>query len=369
MSEQDLFRLLGLSLSSPSASDLSEGVSDMSLSTSPGSDCPQHSRPPNALTNGKSTNGNGGETGSNLGNGDGGGGGGETEGGSKPRRRLVARQLSSNPYLASSSSVDDHNPATPSASFAFGENNQFEESPLPLRSCSFPAAGEFVENLAHRQQQQYNQIHNLSHHDIQPLSHDQYYSNVVNGNVHGYYPPPPTRTPCSNTRTTPPETVPHDTSSLPRSVNSWGHFSKSSYNRYKYRRSDYSSDSDEDSHPSPPQLPHKISSSSGSSAPQPHTCLSEYQHISSSSNRKKSATDTKKDHNHFSEGVRPNVFKERFAVSMVSNQSAFVCFVAMCNYASIPELELMCVQVFYDRHWWLRLKKKKLSVCEVESCC
>lgn len=317
MSEQDLFRLLGLSLSSPSASDLSEGVSDMSLSTSPGSDCPQHARQPNTLSNGKTTN-SGGEVGGTLGNGDG-GGTAETESGPKPRRKLVARQLSSNPYLASSSSLDDHNPVTPAASFAFGDN-QYEEPQLPLRSCSFPAAGEYVENLAHhhQQQQQYNQIHNLSNHDNRPLSHDQYYSNVVNGNVHGYYPPAPTRTPCSNTRTTPPETVPHDMSSLPRSVNSWGHFSRSSYNRYKYRRSDYSSDSDEDSHPSPPQLPHKISSSLGL-APQPHTCLSEYQHISSNSNHK-SATDTKKDHNHFSEGVRPNVFKERFAVSMVSSQ-------------------------------------------------
>ncbi|XP_076448455.1 uncharacterized protein LOC143285119 [Babylonia areolata] len=351
MSEQDLFRLWGLSLSSPSASDLSEGVSDMSLSTSPGSDCPQHSRAATSLTNGKTTNGENEVIGSSsrLRNGESG-----DEGGPKPRRRLVVRQLSSNPYLASSSSMEDHNPLTPAASFAFGENNDPEEAPVTLRSCSYPAGGEFVENLAH--QQQYSQIHHLSQHN-QPLNHDQYYSNVVNGNIQEYtFPSTQSRTVCNNTRTTPPEAVSQEVSSVPRSVNSWGHFSKSSYNRYKYRRSDYSSDSDEDvRHPSPSQLPHKVSSMSGGSVPHPHTCLSEFQHISSNSNRKKSATDTKKDHNHFTEGVRPNVFKERFATmkrwfSECSHEQKNIVLKGLLSVCDLPQLHLLSVRMETNLH-------------------
>nr|KAG5702230.1 hypothetical protein BaRGS_030585 [Batillaria attramentaria] len=369
MSEQDLFRLLGLSLSSPSASDLSEGVSDMSLSTSPGSDCQQHSRPNSGIATSKTTI-NGDVTSNNSVGGSGaaadGGGGGGGSGNPKPRRRAVARQLSSNPYLANCSSVEDHTLLTPASSFAFGENVPYEEHQLPLRSCSYPATGEILENLAHHQQQQYNQLHFLhTHHDPPPLDQDQYYSNFVNGNVHSYpahgFPPTP-RNQYNGTHVTSstPGSTTHDTSSLPRGVNSWGHFSKSSHNRYKYRRSDYSSDSDEDPpFPSPSQLPHKMnslpSSGCGSDLVQPHTCLSELQHVSSNSNRRKSAMDTKKDHNHYSEGVRPNVFKERFAMmkrwfSECSHEQKNIVLKGLLSVCDLPQLHLLSVKMEANLH-------------------
>lgn len=371
MSQQDLFRLFRLSLSSRSASDLSEGVSDMSLSTSPGSDCLPHVKTQNILPNGKtstssttavnSDDGTGRGAGATNGHGFDGGVEDGSEEGPKPRRRQIARQLSSNPYLASSSSLEDHSHVTPAASFAFGENHEFEQPQLPLRSVSYPAAGEFVENLAHHQQ--YTQMSH-SQQDNHTLSQQQYYSNVVNGNVQEYYPPnSSTRPPCGNTRTTPPEIVAHDISSLPRGVNSWGHFSKNcSYNRYKYRRNDYSSDSDEDAshHPSPSQLPHKVSviGGGGQSQQLPHACLSEYQHITSSSNsnRKKSATDSKnKDHNHFSEGVKPNVFKERFAMmkrwfSECSHEQKNIVLKGLLSVCDLPQLHLLSVRMEANLH-------------------
>lgn len=274
MSEEDIFRLLGLAYSSPSASDLSEGVSDMSLSTSPGSDGPQHLLNTRVVSNGHADHGTeGGSSGS----------GGGSESAPKPRRKTIARQLSSNPYLTSASSIEDHMSLTPASSFAFGENAPYEDPKIPMRASSFPVAGEVLENYSY-QQHQLNQIRNLSHIE-QPGELNQYYTNVVNGN-----------------------------NTLPRGINSWGHFSKSCHNRYKYRRSDYSSDSEEDAlSPNPSQLPHKLSA--GFSGQAPHTCLSDLQHVTTVINRKKSAMDIKKDHNHYSEGVRPSVFKERFAVS------------------------------------------------------
>lgn len=362
MSEQDLFRILGLSLSSPSASDLSEGVSDMSLSTSPGSDCQQHSRPNSGIAVSKATvNGDAGSN-SSLSS-----AAVDTAGNPVPRRRAVARQLSSNPYLASSSSMEDHTLLMPASSFAFGENKPFEEHHLPLRSCSYPVTSDILENLAHHQHQQFSQVHTPhGHADPPALHHDQYYSNYVNGNVHSY---PATHTFPSTPRTqyngthitssTPIGTT-HDTSSLPRGVNSWGHFSKSGHNRYKYRRSDYSSDSDEDlPFPSPSQLPHKTNSSPSSGFSSdvvpPHTCLSELQHVSSNSNRRKGAMDTKKDHNHYSEGVRPNVFKERFAMmkrwfSECSHEQKNIVLKGFLSVCDLPQLHLLSVRMEANLH-------------------
>jgi hypothetical protein len=253
----------------------------------------------------------------------------------RPRRRPVARQLSSNPYLASSSSLEEHNHVTPAASFAFGENQEYEHPLLPLKSVSYPCAGEFVENLAHQQQYSLpNGTDSASStllHGSSAISQQQYYSNVINGNIQDCpYSPPPVppwaaHPPCGSSQTSPLETTslletvsPTSTSSLPRSVNSWGHFSKNSnHNRYKYRRNDYSSESDEDVPSTPTQLPHNATTTSGGS-PHPHTCLSEIQGATGGNvgNRKHGADGKHKDHNHLSEGVKPNVFKERFAVSI-----------------------------------------------------
>lgn len=361
MSEQDLFRLLGLSLSSPSASDLSEGMSDMSLSTSPGSDCQQHSRPPSGITTNKAAiNGDVSSSSNSC--------SAVSDGtvNPKPRRRAVARQLSSNPYLASTSSVEDHAMLTPASSFAFGENTPYEEHQLPLRSCSYPVAGEILENMAHHQQQQYSQMRYMhTHQDPAPLDQHQYYSNFVNGNVQSYptddfTPTPRNRYNSTHITSSSPGSNTHDTSSLPRGVNSWGHFSKSSHNRYKYRRSDYSSDSEEDlPYPSPSQLPHKVNSSPssgcGSDKGQPHTCLSELQHVSSNSNRRKTSIDIKKDHNHYSEGVRPNVFKERFAMmkrwfSECSHEQKNIVLKGLLSVCDLPQLHLLSVRMEANLH-------------------
>ncbi|CAL1531336.1 unnamed protein product, partial [Lymnaea stagnalis] len=91
--------------SSTSVSDLSEAASDMSLSTSPGSDIPSQTHkdfiPPSSAN--VSINAQ------------------------QPRKRVVVRQLSSNPYLTSSemSPSDDHPVIVGSHSFAAGDSRLY----------------------------------------------------------------------------------------------------------------------------------------------------------------------------------------------------------------------------------------------------
>lgn len=95
-------------------------------------------------------------------------------------------------------------------------------------------------------------------------------------------------------------------------VDSWGHFSQCVKNRYKYRRSDYSSESDEET--SIPQWPNKLEIAHPQRSHLPTCDLSSLtpvlkpKEIGKSDIIKNLASRTK-------DGIRPSVFKEKLAVS------------------------------------------------------
>ena len=107
----------------------------------------------------------------------------------------------------------------------------------------------------------------------------------------------------------------------PTSINSWGHFSKTPHNQYKYRRSDYSSDSDDD-------LPLKKDKNCASQLPLvchqkshlPKITLTLSRQSSTASNK----SSTERSTNNLAdldfsvkEGVPPLDFKDRSSVSIL----------------------------------------------------
>lgn len=103
-------------------------------------------------------------------------------------------------------------------------------------------------------------------------------------------------------------------------VTSWGHFSKSRKEHYKYRRSDYSSDSEEDAAikiPMQPTAPVDVDSTLRSHLPMCDLTLSPLLNVSVKKketipNGNPRITCRSKD------GVKPTVFKEKLAVSIGS---------------------------------------------------
>jgi hypothetical protein len=96
-------------------------------------------------------------------------------------------------------------------------------------------------------------------------------------------------------------------------VNSWGHFSQCIKNRYKYRRSDYSSESDEER--STPQWPNKAEMIQPQKSHLPTYDLSVLTPV-----LKPKDTSTKNDvikniPSRTKDGIKPTVFKEKLAVS------------------------------------------------------
>lgn len=107
----------------------------------------------------------------------------------------------------------------------------------------------------------------------------------------------------------------------PCAINSWGHFCQSRRDLYKYRRSDYSSDSDEESVPRFNQI---SPDSDGCGKPRSHlpVCdsLSDVP-LKTVVNMVKGTSKTDLLKNLTSrpqDGIKPHVFKEKFAVSIVS---------------------------------------------------
>lgn len=101
----------------------------------------------------------------------------------------------------------------------------------------------------------------------------------------------------------------------PSSVNSWGHFSKSTRNRYKYRRSDCSSDSEDDvSFLKTLTLSNKSKVDSGMGSPKVHLPVLGKQSSNAAKGVDKSGPCCS--HDNTVNGVLPKKFRDRSAVSL-----------------------------------------------------
>ena len=100
------------------------------------------------------------------------------------------------------------------------------------------------------------------------------------------------------------------------SVSSWGHFSKSRKDHYKYRRSDYSSDSDEDAnYVRKKELPCCSSKRDSNASQKSHLPICELAKQPPLYISKNKDSNSKFSSYRNQDGVKPNVFKEKSSVS------------------------------------------------------
>lgn len=141
----------------------------------------------------------------------------------------------------------------------------------------------------------------------------------------------------------------------PTAIDSWGHFSKLKRNHYKYRRSDYSSDSDDDS-------PFLKGSKSGSSltliAKQkshlPSITLTR-QNSSSSTHSHDKSNNSSIDIYPYKEGVKPPDFKERVKTmvqwfSDFSDEQKNLVLKELFVSCELPQLHLLSVKMEANLH-------------------
>ncbi|KAK3103366.1 hypothetical protein FSP39_018765 [Pinctada imbricata] len=143
----------------------------------------------------------------------------------------------------------------------------------------------------------------------------------------------------------------------PCAIYSWGHFSKCVKNRYKYRRSDYSSDSDDESS-SKHNMLNDPKYCNGSTKKKSHlpSCDNLVNFSSVKKDAQKAKSDNYKVHNsRVRDGVKPGVFKEKLATIVrwfaeFNDEQKNMILKRLLKDCDLPQLHLLSVKMEPNLH-------------------
>ncbi|XP_041350538.1 F-box/WD repeat-containing protein 11-like [Gigantopelta aegis] len=273
-----------------------------------------------------------------------------------PRHHPVSRSMSSEPF-SSQFSPPSKRSLMPTISFSFGENNPPPAVPCSRKHQSFPfettvTAGDTPDercsdkNIPCVQPADPNDLCSGGnmHFTSDTKNTQQCYSGLVNGHSSDH-----------------PDHVNTDTTShsddhkKTSEVACWGHFSKHSGKHYKYRRSDYSSDSEDD----PPHAASMLQKSKVKSVCSQKSHLPQVLCKTASPNKlvkvdSVHVSDTE-DVLDYREGVKPTVFKEKLITIMrwftdFNDEQKNILLKSLLNGCDLPQIHLLSVKMEANLH-------------------